>query len=63
MEPKVNKYLPTLVMSDYMVDYTNHSGYRGGKEGKMRGSAARLYTDIPMKELVLPSTGYTYVHI
>lgn len=63
MEHQVTKHLPYLAMSDYKVNYANHSGYRGGPEGKERGSPARLYTDIPLRELVLTKPmGYKYVH-
>ncbi|XP_067928630.1 rRNA N6-adenosine-methyltransferase ZCCHC4-like isoform X2 [Watersipora subatra] len=59
METQVRKHLPSLSMSDYKVNYTNHSGYTN--EGKPRGSPARLYTDLPLKDLVLPTAqGYRY---
>ena len=61
-EPQVAEFMPGLRMSDYKVNYSNHSGYRGGEGGKLRGSPARIYTDIPLNQLVLPKTqGYKYV--
>lgn len=58
-ESQVAEFMPRLQMSDYKVNYSNHSGYSGGLGGKQRGSPARIYTDIPLKQLHLPENqGY-----
>lgn len=62
LEPQMTRHLPGLLMSDYKVNYSNHSGYRGGVSGRSRGSPARIFTDVPLNELVLPpSQGYRSV--
>lgn len=61
MENQVTKHFPSLAMSDYRVDYTNHSGYKGGADGKVRGSPARIFTDIPLKQMALsPGSDYRF---
>ena len=51
----VSKTLPSLKMSEYRVQYTNHSKY------KKTSSPVRIFTNIALKDFVLPAEeGYKF---
>ncbi|XP_008557635.1 rRNA N6-adenosine-methyltransferase ZCCHC4 [Microplitis demolitor] len=53
--------LKDLKMSDYRVDYDNHSLFRSGSTGRKFGSPVRIFTNIPLNLLKLPEDdGYKY---
>lgn len=54
MENYVQLFMPEMTMSDYKVNYTNHSAYKDG--GRKLGSAARLFTNVLLNLIPLPAT-------
>lgn len=59
--PSVTGGLRDLKMSDYKVDYDNHSLFISNKGDKKQGSPVRIFTNIPLKLLELPvSDGYKF---
>merc|ERR1711974_287903 len=57
MEKQVTSVAPELHMTDYRVTYSKHKQFKEGK-GE-RGSIVRIFTNINLSELVLPSSeGY-----
>lgn len=59
--PSVAGGLKDLTMSDYKVDYDNHPLFVSGKQGRKYGSPVRIFTNIPLKLLELPTLdGYKF---
>ncbi|XP_011165314.2 rRNA N6-adenosine-methyltransferase ZCCHC4 [Solenopsis invicta] len=53
--------LRNLNMSDYKVDYDNHPLFISEKHGRKQGSPVRIFTNIPLNLLELPSSdGYKF---
>ncbi|XP_005186567.2 rRNA N6-adenosine-methyltransferase ZCCHC4 [Musca domestica] len=51
----IQKVLPSLQMSDYKINYTNHDSYTDiGKSARKQGSPVRLFTNVPLDILKLP---------
>ncbi len=46
MEKKITQALPCLKMSDYMVNYDNHSKFKEG--GRKQGSPVRIFTNLDL---------------
>lgn len=53
-KPIINQSLPSLSLSDYKVSYLNHSRY------SKHSTPVRIFTNIPLKDFVLPSTEYKF---
>jgi len=58
LENHVCQNLPSLLMHDYKVSYSNHLTYRNVKHG--RGSPVRIYTNISGDKLSLPKEDYKF---
>jgi len=59
LESHVNKSIPSLLMHDYKVSYSNHPTYRNtDKQG--RGSPVRIFTNITGDKLSLPKEDYKF---
>jgi hypothetical protein len=62
-ENRIISSMPSLSMSDYMVDYCNHNKFKQ-ESGRKFGSPVRIFTNIDFKSIVLPqSEGYHYCDI
>lgn len=47
--------MPALQMSDYKINYTNHSSYTDiGNKSRKLGSPVRIFTNVPLQLLKLP---------
>ncbi|XP_037954055.1 rRNA N6-adenosine-methyltransferase ZCCHC4-like [Teleopsis dalmanni] len=47
--------MPEMQMSDYKVNYTNHSTYTDGlNKIRKQGSPARIFTNVSLERLILP---------
>ena len=53
MEPKVVKEMPGLKMSDFQVEYDNHSTFKSGCGAGKKGSPVRIFTNIPLNLIKL----------
>lgn len=61
MEQYVNSVMPELEMVDYKVNYTNHDTYHADEKGRKHGSPVRMFTNVPLDRIVLPSQeGYRW---
>ncbi|XP_011871989.1 PREDICTED: zinc finger CCHC domain-containing protein 4 isoform X2 [Vollenhovia emeryi] len=59
--PQVTGGLKDLKMSDYKVNYDNHPLFVSEKHGRKHGSPVRIFTNIPLNLLQLPSSdGYKF---
>lgn len=63
MEPRLTEALPSLVMMDYKVQYTNHPSFHNNKKGRKLGSPVRIFTNIEPRLFKLPEEGYKYCKI
>jgi len=59
LENHVTQNLPSLLMHDYKVSYSNHPTYRN-TDKQARGSPVRIYTNIPGEKLSLPKEDYKF---
>ena len=60
-EKRITTTIPSLRMSDFMVDYRNHSKFHSNSSGRKFGSPVRIFTNIQLSSIVLPETdGYHY---
>lgn len=60
-EKRITTTIPSLRMSDFMVDYKNHNKFRSNGSGRKFGSPVRIFTNIELSSIVLPkSDGYYY---
>ncbi|XP_073845805.1 rRNA N(6)-adenosine-methyltransferase ZCCHC4 [Musca autumnalis] len=51
----IQKVVPSLQMSDYKINYTNHDSYTDiGKLARKQGSPVRLFTNVPLEIVKLP---------
>ena len=58
-EHHIMTHLPTVNMSDYIVNYENHNKF--AQNTRKYGSPIRLFTNIPLAKIILPkSDGYHY---
>ena len=63
LEKHISAALPSLVMSDYAVEYDNHPTYHT-RDKRKRGSPVRVYSNISGENLVLPAAeGYKYCSV
>lgn len=61
MENYICSVMPQMEMMDYKVNYTNHDTYHDGKKGRKQGSPVRIFTNIELKLIKLPTLeGYRY---
>lgn len=59
-EKRITTSMPSLSMSDYMVNYENHNKFKQ-ESGRKFGSPVRLFTNIELSSIVLPQNeGYYY---
>eukprot|EP00042_Codosiga_hollandica_P027076 m.132138 g.132138 ORF g.132138 m.132138 type:complete len:481 (-) comp52374_c0_seq10:19-1461(-) len=58
LEDKVTEALPVLRMTDFAIDYDNHSTFKKG--GNTKGSPVRAYTNIPSRLFKLPKPDYRF---
>ncbi|XP_064487342.1 rRNA N6-adenosine-methyltransferase ZCCHC4-like [Ornithodoros turicata] len=56
-EKQICENMPTLRMLDYKVDYENHADFN---ETRAKGSPVRIFTDVPLSCIPLPSESYRY---
>jgi len=64
LENHVSRSLPSLLLHDYKVSYSNHPTYRNNNDGKQsRGSPVRIYTNIPGSKLSFPTEDYRFCKI
>ncbi|KAH8305953.1 hypothetical protein KR018_006613 [Drosophila ironensis] len=58
----IRQAMPEMEMSDYRINYTNHSRYTNvGKQSRFCGSPVRLFTNVPLQLLRLPpAEGYKF---
>ncbi|XP_068147052.1 rRNA N6-adenosine-methyltransferase ZCCHC4 [Drosophila tropicalis] len=58
----IKQQMPEMEMSDYLINYTNHSRYTNvGDERRAYGSPVRLFTNVPLDQLNLTTLeGYKY---
>ncbi|XP_062559995.1 rRNA N6-adenosine-methyltransferase ZCCHC4 [Armigeres subalbatus] len=61
METYIRKEMPSMEMSDYHVNYTNHRTYHSGEKGLKHGSPVRLFTNVSLDNFQLPAKeGYRW---
>ncbi|XP_019555251.3 rRNA N6-adenosine-methyltransferase ZCCHC4 isoform X3 [Aedes albopictus] len=61
METYIQKQMPSMEMSDYQVNYTNHRTYHSGEKGLKHGSPVRIFTNVPLELFKLPvKEGYKW---
>lgn len=61
MESYVRCVQPQMEMVDYKVNYTNHDTYHDGDKGRKQGSPVRIFTNVPLNVVRLPtSEGYRF---
>lgn len=61
LEPKVDKFLHGMTMSDYKVEYSGHTESKSCSCKNKFGSAVRIFTNLKTNLLVLPaSEGYKF---
>lgn len=61
METYIKNELPSMEMSDYQVNYTNHRTYHNGERSLKHGSPVRIFTNVPLDAFHLPSKeGYKW---
>lgn len=61
METYVKAVLPQMEMCDYKINYTNHEIYHDGDKGRKQGSPVRIFTNVPLEVLELPTfEGYRF---
>ncbi len=60
MEGKITSQMPSLVMSDYQVNYENHKSFQDG--GRKQGSPVRVFTnlDLTLVDLSAEKDSYKY---
>lgn len=63
MEPHIKNHMPDLQMSDYKVDYDNHSCFTSRPKGRKHGSPVRIFTNIPLSKLIFYSDDYRYCDV
>merc|ERR1739838_359654 len=59
LESHMNRNLPSLLMHDYKVSYSNHPTYHNNSK-QTRGSPVRIYTNIPGDKLSFPKEDYKF---
>lgn len=51
----IQQQMPALQMSDYKINYTNHTSYTDlGNKSRKLGSPVRIFTNVPLELLKLP---------
>lgn len=61
METYIRQEMPSMEMADYQVNYTNHEKYREGSKAIKNGSPVRMFTNVPLGMIRLPTgEGYKY---
>ncbi|XP_037810780.1 rRNA N6-adenosine-methyltransferase ZCCHC4 [Lucilia sericata] len=51
----IQQQMPALQMSDYKINYTNHTSYTDmGNKSRKLGSPVRIFTNVPLQLLKLP---------
>lgn len=61
METYVKASMPEMEMVDYKINYTNHDTYHHGENGRKQGSPVRMFTNVPLALIELPSNeNYRY---
>lgn len=57
----VQASMPEMEMVDYKINYTNHDTYHHGENGRKQGSPVRMFTNVPLTAIELPSNeNYRY---
>jgi len=60
MERQVTSSNQSLIMSDYRVTYSDHVQYGDSGQARKQGSPVRIFTDLPLNKLQLPSPDYRH---
>nr|XP_054765566.1 rRNA N6-adenosine-methyltransferase ZCCHC4-like [Lytechinus pictus] len=61
LEHRIKESIEGLKMLDYKVDYDNHPLFKGGPDGKKKGSPVRIFTNLDPAKIELPtSEGYRF---
>lgn len=61
METYVKASMSEMEMLDFKINYTNHETYHQGENGRKQGSPVRMFTNVPLAFIELPSHGnYRY---
>lgn len=61
IESWIKKWLPEFNMLDYKVSYSNQKKFAQTSDSLKKGSPARFFTNVPLKEIELPvDQGYKY---
>lgn len=63
MEQHIQNHISYLQMTDYKVDYDNHTCFSSGPKGRKHGSPVRMFTNIPLSKLIFYSDEYHYCDI
>ncbi|XP_058457703.1 rRNA N6-adenosine-methyltransferase ZCCHC4 isoform X2 [Malaya genurostris] len=60
MEIYIRKEIPSMEMSDYRINYTNHKTYNNNKKHLKNGSPVRLFTNVALDLFSLPKSNYQF---